>query len=87
MGLFDSLRNALGHRGADPDEAPAATEAAVAADSTYTVQSGDTLWRIARTHYGDGELYVKVFEANRDVLDDPERIVPGQEIRLPAISA
>ena len=49
----------------------------------YVVQKGDTLWKIADEHYGDGRLYTKIFEANRDVLKDPDKIKPGQELRIP----
>lgn len=50
---------------------------------TYTVQSGDTLFKIAKEFYGDGEQYLRIFEANRGVLEDPERVEPGQELQIP----
>ncbi len=49
-----------------------------------TVQPGATLWAIAREKYGDGILYVKVFEANRDLIRDPDLIYPGQILALPS---
>ncbi len=49
----------------------------------YVVQKGDTLSKIAREFYGDPMLYPKIFEANRDILDDPDRIEPGQKLRIP----
>ena len=49
----------------------------------HVVQKGDTLWKIADEYYGDGRLYTKIFEANRDVLKDPDHIKPGQELRIP----
>jgi uncharacterized protein YidB (DUF937 family)/LysM repeat protein len=49
----------------------------------YTVVSGDTLSRIARRHYGDASQWPRIFEANRDVLKDPDRIYPGQVLRIP----
>ena len=52
---------------------------------TYTVQSGDTLSEIAQRHYGRASAWHQVFEANRDQLDDPDLIRPGQELRLPDI--
>lgn len=61
---------------------PAAAAAAPAA-RTYTVQSGDTLSKIAREHLGDGNAYMKIFEANRDQLSDPDKIKPGQVLRIP----
>ena len=50
---------------------------------TYTVQSGDTLSGIAKKHLGDGNAYMKIFEANRDQLSDPDKIKPGQVLRIP----
>lgn len=51
--------------------------------SAITVQKGATLWAIARDRYGDGLLYVKVFEANDDAIRDPDLIYPGQVFSLP----
>ncbi|MEP4194132.1 MAG: LysM peptidoglycan-binding domain-containing protein [Aliishimia sp.] len=48
-----------------------------------TVQAGTTLWAIARERYGDGTLFVQVFEANRDEIRDPNLIYPGQVFTLP----
>jgi nucleoid-associated protein YgaU len=48
-----------------------------------TVQKGFTLWAIARENYGDGRLYVKVFEANQDQIRDPDLIYPGQVFTVP----
>ncbi|GFE52054.1 peptidoglycan-binding protein LysM [Roseobacter cerasinus] len=68
-------------------EAPAALVAADTADAgpvrAVTVQTGDTLWAIARDRYGEGVLYVKVVEANRDDIRDPDLIYPGQVFDLP----
>jgi nucleoid-associated protein YgaU len=54
-----------------------------AGEKTYTVQPGDTLWKISEEHYGNGANYMKIFEANRDLLDDPNKIFPGQELVIP----
>ena len=64
---------------------PAAAEPAAeaAAPITITVQPGFTLWAIARDTYGDGVLYVQVFEANRDKIKDPDLIYPGQVFTVP----
>ncbi|WP_299040955.1 LysM peptidoglycan-binding domain-containing protein [uncultured Tateyamaria sp.] len=48
-----------------------------------TVQTGNTLWAIARDRYGEGILYVQVFEANRDRIRNPDLIFPGQVFALP----
>jgi len=50
---------------------------------TYVVRKGDTLSKIADEYYGDARLYTKIFEANRDVLTDPNKIRPGQKLRIP----
>ncbi len=61
------------------------TTTATASRSTYyTIQSGDTLSKIAKEKYGDANDYNKIFEANREVIGDPDKIYPGQQIRLPA---
>jgi nucleoid-associated protein YgaU len=65
--------------------APAAEAAPAApAEQAYTVQDGDSLWAIAERHYGDGSQYTRIFEANRDQLDNPDVIQPGQVLRIPA---
>jgi nucleoid-associated protein YgaU len=51
----------------------------------YTVQRGDTLSKIAREHYRDASKYPTIFEANRPMLKDPDKIYPGQKLRLPPL--
>ena len=53
------------------------------AGASYTVVSGDTLSKIARRYYGNTSQWPRIFEANRDVLKDPDRIYPGQVLRIP----
>ncbi len=50
---------------------------------TYTVQAGDTLSKISRQFYGNANQYMKIFNANRDRLQDPDRIQPGQQLIIP----
>jgi len=54
-------------------------------DSTqwYVVKKGDTLSKIAQQFYGDAKLYPQIFEANRDILSDPNLIKIGQKLRIP----
>jgi nucleoid-associated protein YgaU len=53
----------------------------------YPVQRGDTLWKIAESHYGRGKggRYKEIFEANRPLLRDPDKIYPGQKLRIPGL--
>ncbi len=51
---------------------------------TYTVKKGDTLSHIAQHHYGKASKWHAIFEANRDQLDNPDLIQPGQVLKLPA---
>jgi nucleoid-associated protein YgaU len=52
---------------------------------TYTVKPGDTLSKIAKAMLGDANAYMKVFEANRDQLTDPDKIKPGQVLKIPPV--
>ena len=60
-----------------------ASEAIGTPPCTYTVKKGDTLSRIAQLFYGDSTEYMKIFEANLDVLNDPNMIKPGQVLTIP----
>ncbi|MDQ2712617.1 MAG: LysM peptidoglycan-binding domain-containing protein [Acidobacteriota bacterium] len=73
----------------DPSIAPQSTQAASSAGSssgskTYTVQAGDSLSKIAKQFYGNANDYNRIFEANRDKLDDPNKIQAGQELVIPS---
>jgi nucleoid-associated protein YgaU len=67
----------------DRTAAPAGAAAAGAASTFYTVKKGDTLSAIAKAHYGNANAYMKIFEANRPMLEDPDKIYPGQVLRIP----
>lgn len=62
--------------------APAAAASSGSA-ATYTVKSGDTLSKIAKETLGDGNAYMKIFDLNKDQLSDPDKIKPGQVLKLP----
>lgn len=49
----------------------------------YEIVSGDTLGGIAKKYYGKASLYTRIFEANQGVISDPNKIYPGQKIRIP----
>jgi nucleoid-associated protein YgaU len=69
------------------DEAPEPEAAEVPDSKFYTVKSGDTLSKIAREFYGDAGKYPVIFEANKPMVSDPDRIYPGQVLRIPKIQA
>ena len=97
MGIFEQIKNAFGKTDEEPVEKsvtpePEAEPGPVAETEpqtpavkarTYTVQSGDTLWKIADDIYGDGNEYQKIFEANQSILESPDHILPGQELVSP----
>jgi len=56
---------------------------AATAERTYTVKAGDTLSRIAKAYFGNANEYMKIFNANRDQLTDPDKIKPGQTLKIP----
>ena len=51
----------------------------------YTVQRGDSLSKIAKRYYGNAMKYPEIFEANREVIKDPDLIYPGQVLRIPKL--
>jgi LysM repeat protein len=68
---------------ADPNAPQPAQAAPAAGGQTYTVQSGDTLSKIAKQFYQDANAYMDIFNANRDKLSDPNKISPGQQLVIP----
>jgi len=69
---------------ADDLKAPeAAPEVPVEKAEIYEIVSGDTLGAIAKRYYGNASKYMKIFEANKDIISDPNKIYQGQKIRIP----
>ncbi|MFI0402476.1 MAG: peptidoglycan-binding protein LysM [Cyanobium sp.] len=64
-------------------EASAVSHPAAAEAEFVLVQDGDTLWGISERAYGNGARYTEIFAANREVIEDPDLIFPGQKIRIP----
>jgi nucleoid-associated protein YgaU len=56
-------------------------------EMTYTVKPGDTLSKIAKEHLGNANAYMDIFNANRDQLSDPDKIKPGQVLKIPQHAA
>jgi nucleoid-associated protein YgaU len=65
-------------------EFPVDPDAKAAAIKTYTVKAGDTLSKISKQFYGNTNEYMKIFNANKDQLSDPDKIQPGQQLKIPA---
>ena len=61
----------------------AAGKQPVGRETTYTVKAGDTLSKIAKDHLGNANAYMDIFNANRDQLSDPDKIKPGQVLKIP----
>jgi nucleoid-associated protein YgaU len=68
---------------ADPNAPEPAQAGPKSGGQTYTVQSGDSLSKIAKQFYHDANAYMDIFNANRDKLDDPNKIQPGQQLVIP----
>jgi LysM repeat protein len=66
--------------------AAAAAAGAAPAQQRYTVQPGDSLSKIAKQFYGNANDYIKIFEANKDKLSDPNKVQVGQELVIPKAS-
>lgn len=84
------IGNALGIREVKADALTVAGQPAAAVAETeaeaveyYIIEKGDTLSKIAKHFYGDADKYPLIFEANREVIEDPDLIFPGQKIRIP----
>lgn len=77
--------NAMGIQEVRADNATVTGQAAQFAgdDEFYIIEKGDSLWKIAEKAYGNGAKYTAIFEANREVITDPDLIFPGQKIRIP----
>lgn len=97
MGLFDKILGKStpkkpvdfsnvqsGSSSTAPEPAPVAPP--TPSKRTYTVVSGDSLWKIAKREYGDGNKWPAIFEANRDVIKNPDLIRPGQVFVIPELS-
>ena len=97
MGIFDRFKDNEDKKDAKPDfsnvqsggsstAAPPATPPPVAVSGTarsYTVVKGDSLSKIAKREYGDANKWRTIYEANRDLIKDPDLIYPGQLLTIP----
>ncbi|HOC43607.1 MAG TPA: LysM peptidoglycan-binding domain-containing protein [Thermoanaerobaculales bacterium] len=79
----DNTLNAIRVDAPKPAPAPVPPPAPKPAERFYEVVAGDTLSKIALKYYGSANKYMKIFEANRDILNNPDLIKPGQKLRIP----
>jgi len=94
LGLAATVSVALAACGGDDSGAAATTAVVTSATTTiattttspevtYVIQKGDSLSKIAKHEYGDANAWPKIFEANKDILKDPNKIFPGQKLKIP----
>lgn len=82
--IWDAIKTVPDWRNDIVGEIKVTDNPSTAGAQTYTVKAGDTLSKIAKEHLGDANSYMAIFEANRDQLDDPDKIKPGQVLKIPA---
>ena len=68
-----------------PDFSNVQSGSSSTATKVYEVKSGDSLSKIAKAEYGNANEWPRIFEANKDILSDPNKIYPGQKLRIPPI--
>ena len=81
--IWDAIKTVPDWRNDVVAEVTLDPNAKAAAAATYTVKAGDTLSKIAKEHLGDANDYMKIFEANKGTLTDPDKIKPGQVLTIP----
>jgi len=92
MGIFDrkdatpeSKPDFSNVRSGGSSTAPAASRptATIGSGKTYVVVTGDSLSKIAKREYGDANKWRTIYEANKDLINDPDLIYPGQQLKIP----
>jgi len=68
-----------------PDFSNVSSGSSSTATKIYEVKAGDSLSKIAKHEYGDPNKWPKIFEANTDILKDPNKIFPGQKLKIPPL--
>ena len=69
--------------GGSPDFSNVQSGGSSTATTVYVVKSGDSLSKIAKNEYGNANDWNRIFEANKDILKDPDKIYPGQKLKIP----
>ncbi len=81
--IWDAIKTIPDWRNEIVADIKATGSAQPASPSTYTVKAGDTLSKIAREQLGSANAYMDIFNANKDQLQDPDKIRPGQVLKIP----
>jgi nucleoid-associated protein YgaU len=81
MGIFSGIFGKKNEPKADFSDVRSGSS--TSAGRRYVVVKGDSLSKIAQREYGDAKQWTRIFEANRDIITDPDLIHPGQALRLP----
>lgn len=79
-----AVGNTMGISKVEATEVKVAGADAAADPVFHEVKKGENLWKIATKYYGNGAKYTEIFEANKPMLSDPDKIYPGQNLRIPA---
>ena len=69
-----------------PDFSNVESGSSSTATKIYEVKPGDSLSKIAKQEYGDANKWPQIFEANKDILKDPNKIYPGQKLKIPPLA-
>ena len=69
----------------DFSDVQSGSSSTASSEKTYVVKSGDSLSKIAKQEYGNANEWNRIFEANKDILKDPNKIFPGQTLKIPAM--
>ena len=81
------FRNVTSGGSSSAREAPSAPQptgtSGSSSSKTYVVVNGDSLSKIAKREYGDAQQWHRIYEANRDIIKDPDLIYPGQQLKVP----
>ena len=81
--IWDAIKTVPDWRNDVVAEVTIDPNAKAAGATTYTVKAGDTLSKIAKEHLGDANAYMKIFDVNKSILTDPDKIKPGQVLTIP----
>jgi nucleoid-associated protein YgaU len=80
---FSSVRSGSSSTAGSPVGTTGTAAPAPTASRTYTVKKGDSLSKIALREYGDAQQWHRIYDANRDLINDPDLIQPGWNLKLP----